>query len=97
MTKNEIDNYSEGYNEHRLLVRFALQQILGQKCGHKKALADYLIKLASEIEADHWREIQKERPGITLEEYEATLEEDANRIHAEYYNKNGYLKPRLIK
>lgn len=97
MTKAEIAAYRDGYNEHRNIVKRELQNLLSLKAGHKNVLAAYLCKLEEEMEADHWRCIQEEFPGITRKEYEASFDETEKLIRAKYYSKNGYLKPRLVK
>jgi hypothetical protein len=80
MNKDQIANFSWGYNECQMLILGYLREILKLKTGQRKAVEVLLKKQEAEFEANHWRCIQEECPGITREEYEAGLEAGAQAI-----------------
>ena len=96
MNQNDIDNIGFGYDQCRDVVLSVLRKILSKR-GLRVALEEFIEKLEDDKEREHGEQIQKEQPGITLEEYEAQLEKDFKLIREKYYSKQGYLKPRLVR
>jgi hypothetical protein len=97
MTDTDISNFRAGYNEARSIAMGRIKEIVSLPNGHLAALKCLIKKLEKEEWEDHWRTIQEESPGITVEEYEADLDRTAELIREEYYQKNGLIKLRLLE
>lgn len=96
MTKNEIAYFRIGYGECRQVIIGSLREALDAN-DLRATITDMIQNLENDAEADHWRNIQEDFPGISREEYKAASEESCNQIKEQFYSEAGYLKPRLIK
>lgn len=96
MTDKSIEDFNFGYRECRRVMIFDLRKVLKLEDGQIEAIRELLERLEDDEEADHWKSIQEEFPGITREQYEAELEESAAYIRERYYTKDGLLRLRIV-
>lgn len=97
MNEHEKKLFGEGYNECKLVVLHDLRKIAEMPTEHKAALREYVATLEKELANEHWVSVQKEFPDMTREQYDAELESSTQMIRKKYYNKNGFLKLRVVK
>lgn len=97
MTKDEISAFRAGYWEARNIAMSRIREVIALKKNHRMALQKLLKEIEDEAWDDHWRTIQEESPGITLEEYESDLQRTSEMIREHYYQKDRAIKLYLVK
>ena len=92
MNDEQIAWYKDGYRECRAVIIHRLKALTSTSVDSAKAAESLLASLIQESTDDQWKDIQKEYPNMTQEQYHALLSDDFDHISKKYYDSNGSLK-----